>query len=51
MDKEIVIIKGYRGTRRKLKLIAALNAKTIQDYLEEIIDKNYASSIKKESTR
>ncbi len=47
MDDEIVIIKVYRNTRRKLKLIAALEGVTSQDLIKDVVDKIYIKSISK----
>lgn len=47
MDKETVVIKGYRHTRQKLNVISALSAKTVQDYLETLVDEMYSKAIEK----
>ena len=46
MEKDIVIIKGYRDTRRKVKLFAALDGELMQDYLKVLIDQKYEKSFR-----
>lgn len=48
MDNDLVIQRVYRNTRRKLKLMAALERETAQDLLKVLIDKEYVKALSKE---